>query len=170
MNFSEFKLPFTATRRVPHVEQDLLTLPEITPSFWWGTCCLFFSFLCCVMCTIVCLFVFFIFSHGAVSLFQISEFDCPFGSFRHSFTLINGIHFYFTKYAIRNNCFFRDARGRNLNTSKTFPKNVSTKKDNQCKRINIKLPEQYLNIIRLICHVSQYSISQLENKAQPQLT
>ena len=31
----------------------------ITASFWWGSCCLFFSFLCCVMCTIVCLFVFF---------------------------------------------------------------------------------------------------------------
>ena len=35
--------------------------PEITPSFWWGSCCLFFSFLCCVMFTIVFLFVFFIF-------------------------------------------------------------------------------------------------------------
>ena len=33
--------------------------PEITPSFWWGSCCLFLSFLCCVMCSIVCLFVFF---------------------------------------------------------------------------------------------------------------
>ena len=31
--------------------------PEITPSFWWGSCCLYFSLLCCVMCTIVCLFV-----------------------------------------------------------------------------------------------------------------
>ena len=43
--------------------------PEITPSFWWGSCCLFFSFLCCVVCTIVCLFVFFLFSHGVVSFF-----------------------------------------------------------------------------------------------------
>ena len=59
--------------------------PEIIPSFWWGSCCLFFSFLCCVMCAIVCLFVFFIFSHGVVSLFQISEFYCPFGIFRPSF-------------------------------------------------------------------------------------
>ena len=33
--------------------------PEITPSFCRGSCCLFFSFLCCVMCSIVCLFVFF---------------------------------------------------------------------------------------------------------------
>ena len=58
------------------------------PSFWWGSCCLFFSFLYCVMCTIVCLFVFFIFSHGVVSLFSIYDFDCPSGIFRPSFTLI----------------------------------------------------------------------------------
>ena len=58
--------------------------PEITPSFWWGSCCLFFSFLCCVMCTIVCLFVIFIFSHGVFSLSSIYEFDCPFGIFRPS--------------------------------------------------------------------------------------
>ena len=38
-----------------------------------------------VECTIVCLFVFFIFSHGVVSLFYIYEFDCPFGIFRPSF-------------------------------------------------------------------------------------
>ena len=42
--------------------------PEITPSFWRGSCCLFFSFLCCVMCTIVCVFLFYIFSQGVVSL------------------------------------------------------------------------------------------------------
>ena len=69
--------------------------PVITPSFWWGSCCLFFSFLCCVMCTIVCLFVFFIFSHGVVSLFSIYEFDCPLVSFvpllyRHIF--IDGVN------------------------------------------------------------------------------
>ena len=32
--------------------------PEITPSFWLSSCCLVFSFLCCVFCTIICLFVF----------------------------------------------------------------------------------------------------------------
>ena len=32
--------------------------PEFTPSLWWGSCCLV-PFLCCVMCTIICLFVFF---------------------------------------------------------------------------------------------------------------
>ena len=58
--------------------------PEITPSFWWGSCCLFFSFICCVMCTNVCLFVLFICSHGVVSLFSIYEFDCPSGIFRPS--------------------------------------------------------------------------------------
>ena len=56
--------------------------PEITPSFWWGSCCLFFSFIFCVNCTIVCLFVLFIFSHGVVSLFSIYEFCCPSGIFR----------------------------------------------------------------------------------------
>ena len=28
--------------------------PEITSSVWWGSCCLVFSFLCCVSCTIIC--------------------------------------------------------------------------------------------------------------------
>ena len=37
------------------------------------------------MCTIVCLFVFFTFSHGVVSLFSICEFDCPSGIFLPSF-------------------------------------------------------------------------------------
>ena len=58
---------------------------EITPSFWWGTYCFVLSFLCCVMCTTICLFVFIIFSHGVVSLFSIYEFDCPSGIFRLSF-------------------------------------------------------------------------------------
>ena len=55
---------------------------EFTPSFWWGSCCLFFSF-CVVSC--VLLFVLFRFSHGVVSLFSIYEFDCPSGIFRPSF-------------------------------------------------------------------------------------
>ena len=37
--------------------------PEIPPSFWWGSGCLFFCFICCVMWTIVYLFVSFLFSH-----------------------------------------------------------------------------------------------------------
>ena len=43
---------------MPHVEQDLLTIPEHLRSplvFWWGSCCLLFSFLCCVVCAVVCL-------------------------------------------------------------------------------------------------------------------
>ena len=32
--------------------------PEITPKFLWGSCCLVFSFLRSVMCTIMCLFSF----------------------------------------------------------------------------------------------------------------
>ena len=46
-----------ATRRVPHVEQDLLTLPKHLRSpqiLWWGSCCLVFSFMCNVLCTIIC--------------------------------------------------------------------------------------------------------------------
>ena len=64
---------------MPHVEQDLLTLPENlrSPLDFGGV--RVFSFLCCVMCTIVFLFVFFIFSHGFVSLFSIYEFDRPYG-------------------------------------------------------------------------------------------
>ena len=42
-------------------------------------------YICCVMCTIVCLFVFFIFSHGFVSLLSIYEFDCLSGNFRPIF-------------------------------------------------------------------------------------
>ena len=58
--------------------------PKITPSFWCGSCCLFFSFLCCVMCTIVCS-SFFIFIHGVVSLFSMYDFDWPSGYFLLSF-------------------------------------------------------------------------------------
>ena len=36
------------------------------------------------MCSIVCLFVFFIFSHGVVRIFSIYVFDCPSGIFRSS--------------------------------------------------------------------------------------
>ena len=61
------------------------------PSFWRGSCCLFFSFLCCIICTIVCLFVLFIFSHDVVSLFSIYEFDCPSGIFRPSFKAVKNV-------------------------------------------------------------------------------
>ena len=58
-----------ATRRVPHVEQDLLTLPEHlrSPLVFLGGFVLFIlqlPMLCHVCC---CLFVFFIFGHGVVS-------------------------------------------------------------------------------------------------------
>ena len=48
-------------RRVPHGDQDLLTLPEnlrSSPSVWWGSWWLVFSLLCYVFCTIIRLFVF----------------------------------------------------------------------------------------------------------------
>ena len=56
---------------------------EISPSFWWGSCCLVLSFLCCVLCTIICVGLF-IFSHGVVSLFLIYEFECHSGNFRQA--------------------------------------------------------------------------------------
>ena len=53
-----------ATRRVPHLKQDLITLPEHLRSplaFGGVRVAKVFSFLCCVLCTTICLFVFFIF-------------------------------------------------------------------------------------------------------------
>ena len=41
-------------------------------SFWWGSCCLFFSFLCCLFCTIICLFVF-LFLAIALSVYFLSR-------------------------------------------------------------------------------------------------
>ena len=86
---TEFEITW-ATRWMSHVEQDLLTLPEHlrSPSFWWGSCCLVFSFLGCVLCTIVCLFVFFFSHHDFVTLFLVYEFECPSGIFRPSFIRI----------------------------------------------------------------------------------
>ena len=89
--------------------------PEITPSLWWGSCCLLFGFLCCVVCTIVCLFVFFIFSHGVVSLFSIYEFDCPYGIFRPSFKGRQLIQVYmlalFKSFTWLSNCLFASIPG-----------------------------------------------------------
>ena len=42
----------------------LLPAPEITPIIGGVTCCLVFSFLCCVLCTVI-----FFLSHGGVSFF-----------------------------------------------------------------------------------------------------
>jgi hypothetical protein len=53
----------TVTRRMPFVEQELLTLPK----HMWGSCCSIFSFLCSVLYVIVCPFVLFLFGHSIVS-------------------------------------------------------------------------------------------------------
>ena len=45
--------------------------PEITPSFYWGSCCVVFSFLCCVFCTIIYMFVF-LFLAMALSVYFLS--------------------------------------------------------------------------------------------------
>ena len=45
------------TKRKPHLEQELLTLPEDIrtppPDFQWGSCCSMFSFLCSVFLFII---------------------------------------------------------------------------------------------------------------------
>ena len=72
----------------PYVEQDLLTLPEHlrSPLVFGGVrldYSLVFYVVPCVL--FFCLFAFFIFRHGDVSLFSIYEFDCPSGIFHLSF-------------------------------------------------------------------------------------
>jgi hypothetical protein len=49
------------TRRVPLVEQELLTHGrEFTPMFQWGSCCPLFSFLYSILSTIICSLVLFL--------------------------------------------------------------------------------------------------------------
>lgn len=55
-----FKVHFvqctSKTRRMPHVEQDILTLPEgfrSSPSFRWGSFCSVYDFLCCGLCKLL---------------------------------------------------------------------------------------------------------------------
>ena len=55
--------------------------PEINPSFWWGSCCLVFSFLCCVICTIICLFVFLFLAMALSLYFQSMSLTVPLVSF-----------------------------------------------------------------------------------------
>ena len=42
-----------------------------TSSFWLGSYCLVFGFLCCVLYAVVCQLIFFFFSHGVFSLFRL---------------------------------------------------------------------------------------------------
>ena len=53
-----------------------------------------YNYILCCVCY-CCLFVFFIFGHGVVSLFSIYEFDYPLGIFRPSFTVFSSV-----KYAV----------------------------------------------------------------------
>ena len=85
--FLEFIIKRTA-RRVPHVEQDLLSLSEHVRSLQvFGGVRVAFSFLSYIVywvVFIVCLpvcFCFVFFCHGVVSLFSIYEFYCPSGIF-----------------------------------------------------------------------------------------
>lgn len=61
----------TLTRRMSHVEYDLLnTPPKLSnhPQFWWGSPWLVFSLLFCVLCIKMCLWVFFFFLFLAIAL------------------------------------------------------------------------------------------------------
>ena len=49
-----------------------------SPQFWvWGSCCLVFSFLCCVFCTIICLFVFLFVAMASSVYFQSMSLTVP---------------------------------------------------------------------------------------------
>lgn len=60
--------------------------PAISPIFLWRSCCLVFSFLCCFVCTTVCLLVLFFFGRGVVSLLSSYEIESSIGLFRCLFT------------------------------------------------------------------------------------
>lgn len=54
----------------------------------WSRICSSFQidFLCCFLYTVLCLFVYFVFSHGSFRLFSSCEFECPFCIFLLSFS------------------------------------------------------------------------------------
>ena len=52
------------TRRVPLVEQELLTLPECTPGLEWDSCYSIFSFICMFCRSLFVLFYFFCWPMG----------------------------------------------------------------------------------------------------------
>ena len=73
---------------MPHVDKDLLTLPEHlrSPPVFGGVRVAYSFIFYVVSCILLfaCL-SFHLFSHDVVSLFSISEFDYPSGIFRTSF-------------------------------------------------------------------------------------
>ena len=77
-------MQFIVRRRLPHVEQDLLTLPKhlrSPPGFLWGSCCLVFNLLCRVFCTIICLVVFLFLAMALSVYFQSMTLTIPLVSF-----------------------------------------------------------------------------------------
>ena len=78
---------------------------ENTTYCCWG---LFYSvFSVVVFCTVVCLFVFFPFSHKVVCLFSICELECPFGIFCLSFSYICGTKKIYINVTIMSGIFKR---------------------------------------------------------------
>ena len=90
-----------ATWRVPHVKQDLLTVPE---HLVLGGVCVADSLLGVYVVSCVLLFVFLIFIQGVVSLFSIYELDCFSGIFHPSFmpTSSNLTHDWYALYFGKN--------------------------------------------------------------------
>jgi hypothetical protein len=77
--------------------------PEYTTSFKRGSCCSIFSFLCSVLLTIVCLFLFFLFA-VVFSVLQFMASDNRFGIFKLE-NLIIFVIFYENKYTKQHpNC------------------------------------------------------------------
>ena len=64
-----------STQRVPNAEQDFVILPEHlrSPKVFAQS-----SLLCCLLCTVVCLWSFFLFCHVVVCLFSTYGYEYPF--------------------------------------------------------------------------------------------
>ena len=70
---------FDSNTTVQVVQQELLTLPEHTPEFLWGSGCSTFRFLCSVMQIIISLFSLLTF---VLSVLRFTASNYPFGIFK----------------------------------------------------------------------------------------
>ena len=79
---------------VPHVEQDLLTLPAHlrSPLVFGGVCVSYSLVFYVVSCVLLFVCLSFSFLAMVLCLFSIYEFDCPSGIFRPSFIHFNILH------------------------------------------------------------------------------
>jgi hypothetical protein len=72
------------TRRVPLVQQELLTLPEYlsSPRFYWGSCYSIFSFMCMFSRSLFVLMYFFLLAIVLSVVLRYTDSDYPFGIFK----------------------------------------------------------------------------------------